>query len=147
MQKWWLPLCLLVPFALATSAQAQAELPEDVPTEMNEAQMALQVEILLEGTGAPLEVGEVANFHYTCSDLDGEVLSETEPNKPLRALHKEAGSRMIQGWTQGVSGIQVGERRRLIIPPSLAYGAQGAQPAIAPHTTLVFEIERVPLDS
>jgi peptidylprolyl isomerase len=48
---------------------------------------------------------------------------------------------VIPGWDQGVAGMKVGGRRELIIPPDLAYGAQGSPPTIGPNETLVFVID------
>ena len=48
---------------------------------------------------------------------------------------------MIPGWDQGVEGMKVGGRRELIIPPELAYGPEGAPPAIGPNETLIFVID------
>jgi peptidylprolyl isomerase len=48
---------------------------------------------------------------------------------------------VIQGWDKGVAGMKVGGRRVLVIPPGLAYGAQGSQPAIGPNETLVFVVD------
>ena len=48
---------------------------------------------------------------------------------------------MIPGWDEGVAGMKVGGRRLLVIPPELAYGAQGSPPAIGPNETLVFVID------
>lgn len=50
---------------------------------------------------------------------------------------------VIPGWDQGVVGMKVGGRRELVIPPALAYGAQGSPPTIAPNATLVFVIDLV----
>jgi peptidylprolyl isomerase len=49
--------------------------------------------------------------------------------------------RVIKGWDQGVPGMKVGGRRRLVIPPKLAYGKQGAGRAIGPDETLVFVVD------
>ncbi len=53
---------------------------------------------------------------------------------------------VIPGWDQGVEGMKVGGRRELVIPPNLAYGPQGAPPAIGPNETLVFVIDLLRID-
>ena len=49
--------------------------------------------------------------------------------------------RVIPGWDQGIAGMKEGGRRLLVIPPDLAYGAQGAPPVIGPNETLVFVVD------
>jgi hypothetical protein len=48
---------------------------------------------------------------------------------------------LLQGWDVGVAGLKVGGKRRLTLPPNMAYGAQGAPPDIPPNSTLVFDVE------
>lgn len=53
---------------------------------------------------------------------------------------------VIQGWDQGLLGMCSGEKRKLVIPPDLAYGSAGAMPTIPPDATLIFEVECVDIE-
>ena len=93
------------------------------------------------GTGAEANTGRVADVNYA-----GYLYSATAvENKGTRfdagTFRFTVGSGVIVGFSQGVIGMRVGGIRRVIIPPSLGYGAQGSPPAIPGNATLVFDIE------
>lgn len=118
----------------------------------NDAPGGLQVKTLHDGTGAVAKVGDTAVVHYTgwlydetVADKRGEKFDSSRDRNQHFRFPLGAG-RVIQGWDQGVTGMQVGEVRQLTIPPELAYGARGAGNVIPPHATLIFEIELVGLE-
>ena len=78
--------------------------------------------------------------HYTGRLEDGTVFdSSVERGDPIRFT---LGAReVIRGWDEGVHGMCVGQRRQLVIPPQLGYGARGAPPLIPPNALLHFDVE------
>ncbi len=92
------------------------------------------------GTGAEAVAGKKVIVNYTGTLIDGTKFdSSYDRNEPF-SFNLGAGE-VIKGWDQGVAGMKVGGKRKLTIPPSLGYGAQGAGAAIPPNATLVFEVE------
>jgi peptidylprolyl isomerase len=95
---------------------------------------------LVKGTGASPQPGLNVTVHYTGWLADGTRFeSSHDRNQPYTYLIG-TGS-VIKGWEEGVMGMKVGGKRRLIIPPQLAYGAAGNPPTIPPNATLTFEVE------
>jgi hypothetical protein len=98
---------------------------------------------LVEGTGAAVPSGASVAVHYTGRLDDGKKFdSSRDRGKPLSLSLKE----VIKGWSEGVPGMKVGGRRKLIIPPELGYGERGAGGVIPPNATLVFDVEVIDLD-
>jgi peptidylprolyl isomerase len=122
-----------------TSTKPAVSVPEgDPPGE-------LQSTDLVEGTGDEATPGSTVHVHYVgvAWSTGRQFDASWDRGAPL-AFPLGAG-RVIQGWDQGVTGMKVGGRRRLVIPPHLAYGDRGAGGVIAPGETLVFvcDLERV----
>lgn len=104
------------------------------------AQETLQIRDIEKGTGEEANVGETVVVHYTGWLMDGTKFdSSVDRGTPFSFTLGER--RVIPGWEKGVEGMQVGGKRELIIPPDMAYGAQGAGGVIPPNATLKFEIE------
>lgn len=104
------------------------------------------------GTGEPLTAGKIAVVQYTgwlyeaaAKDNKGKQFdSSRNGGQPFR--FPVGTGQVIKGWDQGVLGMKVGESRRLIIPPDLAYGDSGAGGVIPPGATLVFDIDLVAVE-
>jgi len=104
--------------------------------------MANELEIteLQVGDGTEAASGHSVEVHYTGWLTDGTKFdSSLDRGKPFTF---DLGRGMvIKGWEQGVVGMKVGGKRKLVIPPELGYGARGAGSVIPPNATLVFEVE------
>jgi rhodanese-related sulfurtransferase len=101
----------------------------------------LQVKVLQPGSGSTAQQGDQVSVHYTGWLLDGKKFdSSVDRDKPFQ--FKIGAGRVIKGWEQGVAGMQIGERRELVIPPELAYGKRSVGGGLIPaNSTLRFEVE------
>jgi peptidylprolyl isomerase len=89
------------------------------------------------GAGDTVEVHYVGVAHSSGEEFDASWNRGSTFRFPLGA------GRVIAGWDRGVAGMKVGGRRRLVIPPHLGYGEQGARGVIAPGETLIFVVDLV----
>ena len=100
----------------------------------------LKYDDLEEGTGAEAVAGAQVTVHYTGWLTDGSKFdSSLDRNQPFQFVLGKG--QVIRGWDEGVQGMKVGGKRKLIIPSQLGYGAAGAGGVIPPNATLVFEVE------
>ncbi|WP_106179274.1 FKBP-type peptidyl-prolyl cis-trans isomerase [Prauserella shujinwangii] len=117
----------------------RVDVPEGAPP------VELQVSDITVGEGQEAQPGRTVHVHYvgvaysTGAEFDASWNRGAPLSFPLGAGH------VIPGWDRGVLGMRVGGRRRLVIPPDLAYGEQGVGGVIEPNETLVFVVDLVDL--
>jgi len=93
------------------------------------------------GTGDQAKAGDVVATHYNGTFEDGTKFDSSYDRGQPFSFTLGAGQ-VIKGWDMGVLGMKIGEKRRLTIPPELAYGATGTPGGpIPPNATLTFEVE------
>jgi FKBP-type peptidyl-prolyl cis-trans isomerase len=103
-------------------------------------QSGLQYQDVVVGTGAEAVAGKSVSVHYTGTLQDGTKFdSSVDRNQPF--TFTLGAGQVISGWDEGIAGMKVGGKRKLVIPPDLAYGAQGYPPVIPPNSTLNFDVE------
>ncbi len=101
---------------------------------------------IVEGSGDPVQSGATITAHYTGAlARTGEVFQSSKDfGRPIQF----GLNQVIRGWTEGVPGMKVGGRRRLLIPADQAYGATPPRGSGIPaNADLVFDIELVSIDS
>lgn len=99
----------------------------------------LQVQDEVIGTGAEAKNGMLVTVHYTGTFTNGTKFdSSLDRGQPFQFIL--GGGMVIKGWDEGLLGMKVGGKRKLVIPPQLGYGAQANGP-IPANSTLVFEVQ------
>ncbi|MDQ3850575.1 MAG: FKBP-type peptidyl-prolyl cis-trans isomerase [Actinomycetota bacterium] len=99
---------------------------------------------VVEGKGRAARAGDTVSVRYVGVSYSTGRQFDASWDKGRKPFTFPLGvQRVIPGWDQGIPGMRVGGRRTLIIPPELAYGAEGAPPDIAPSETLIFVIDLV----
>lgn len=98
----------------------------------------VEIEVLKEGRGPELQVGQEAQVGYSLTLESGKIIDQATALKPFAF---EVGSNtVIRGFSQAVTGMKVGERRQVVVPPELGYGDKTAGP-IPANSKLLFQIE------
>ncbi len=100
----------------------------------------LKITDLETGQGDEARTGQTVEVHYTGWLENGTKFdSSLDRRQPFR--FRLGAGEVIRGWDEGVAGMKVGGKRKLLIPAALGYGARGAGGVIPPNATLVFEVE------
>lgn len=111
----------------------------------NSKRLQIGVKRRVEKCDARSRKGDVLHMHYRGTLEDGtEFDSSYNRGEPL--TFTLGSGQVIRGWDQGLLAMCVGEKRKLVIPPDLAYGSRGAPPTIPGDATLTFEVELVKID-
>jgi peptidylprolyl isomerase len=115
----------------------QVDFPEgNAPTE-------LQIIDIETGTGPEAVAGKRVAVHYVGVTFSGGEEFDASYDRGEPIVFPLGTGRVIAGWDQGIAGMRVGGRRRLVIPPHLAYGNRGAGGVIKPGETLIFVCDLV----
>jgi peptidylprolyl isomerase len=120
-----------------TTPQCQILTVENVPGDTITSETGLRYITFEEGEGDPIEGTQTATLHYVGFLPDG-TLFDTSVNGPPATFNLSGN--LIAGFVEGVTGMRVGEARRVIVPPNLAYGNQPAGPCVPANSTLIFDI-------
>ena len=100
----------------------------------------LVTEDVVVGSGALAQSGQTVVVHYIGWLSGGQQFDSSRARLDPLDFALGAGD-VIRGWDEGIPGMRVGGKRKLTIPPELAYGDQGCGGVIPPHATLTFEVE------
>lgn len=112
----------------------------DTPKSVKKLAGGMKIEDVKEGTGAEVKKGRKIGMYYAGRlQSNNKQFDSCTQGKPFN--FKLGVGEVIQGWDVGIQGMKVGGKRKLIIPPAMGYGSQGAPPDIPPNSTLVFDIE------
>jgi FKBP-type peptidyl-prolyl cis-trans isomerase len=123
----------------AATGGFSAELGVDT-TALTRTPSGLRYVDVSKGQGEEAAAGRTVTVHYTGWLPNGKKFdSSRDRNEPFSFTI--GAQQVIAGWDEGVAGMRVGGRRKLVIPPELGYGAAGAPPDIPPNSILVFDVE------
>ncbi|GAA2579128.1 FKBP-type peptidyl-prolyl cis-trans isomerase [Actinomadura fulvescens] len=115
----------------------EIDFPEGTPPDY------LDITDLTVGDGAEATTGSTVSVHYVGVSFSTGEEFDASWNRGSTFEFPLGGGRVIKGWDMGVKGMKVGGRRKLVIPPHLAYGDRSPSPRIKPGETLIFVVDLV----
>jgi peptidylprolyl isomerase len=122
---------------MTTNAKPQVDVPAGPPS------YQLELDDIVVGDGPEAVAGSVAEVHYVGVSWKTGKQFDASWDRGDTFKFTLGKGHVIPGWDEGVAGMKVGGRRRITIPPNLAYGKRGAGAAIGPDETLVFVVDLV----
>lgn len=139
---------LVIPPSLGYGATgAGADIPPNATLVFEVTLHAIEkvdITVLKRGAGVAAKAGDTVSIDYTGTlKSNGKLFDSSKGKQPITF---QLGGGVIPGFTMGVTGMKLGEKRRIVIPYTLAYGEAGRPPVIPAKADLVFEIELVGLN-
>jgi len=125
---------------MAPTEKPQVEVPSDQPPSYQ-----LELDDLEIGEGEEAAAGQIVEVHYVGVSWQTGKQFDASWDRGDTFKFGLGKGQVIAGWDQGVAGMKVGGRRRITIPPNLAYGKRGAGGVIGPDETLVFVVDLIGL--
>ena len=122
------------------------ELDKDTGKSIITTPSGLKYVDLVVGKGPAVKTGDHVSVNYLGKLVDGTKFDASADHGGA-FNYVQGVDHLIAGWTEGTSTMNVGGKRKLIIPPQLGYGLQGAGDAVPPNATLIFEIELVSINN
>jgi FKBP-type peptidyl-prolyl cis-trans isomerase len=135
-----LPVRSLVALAAAALVLAPTACHKGKSAPATTTPTGLVIQEVKAGGGATAVAGKIVSVAYTGTLTDGSKFDSTADHGGQPIEFALGTGRVIKGWDQGIDGMKVGGRRKLTIPPQLAYGERGMGP-IPPNATLIFDVE------
>ena len=137
-----LVLLAALAYLVYASTNSNSELEESMTDleGMTTTASGLKYKDLVIGNGQEAKAGNIVQVHYTGWLTDNTKFdSSLDRGQPFEFTL--GAGRVIKGWDEGVAGMKVGGKRRLVIPPELGYGVRGAGNVIPPNAMLIFDVE------
>jgi peptidylprolyl isomerase len=135
------------PVAAAPKVPADLSKEPVIQQQTAPAPTKLVTKDLIVGTGAAAASGDTITVNYVGALYSNNKIFDASWKRHQTFTTTLSSGSVIPGWVQGISGMKVGGRRELIIPPSLGYGKTGQPPTIPPNSTLVFVVDLLSVSS
>ena len=127
-------------FGSSSGKTGGKEITKEINKTMETSKLIIEDEVV--GTGDTATAGQSVTVHYVGTLTNGTMFDASRNHGSQGFTFKLGAGEVIQGWDQGVAGMKVGGKRKLTVPPELAYGNQSVGGGLIPaNSTLVFEVE------